>query len=112
MTPVDLLDACEMAKGQGLGWLTLTVPYRHHRGRIRLLPGVLARVVGSTDKVLIVSVESALITRYLIKHLSAIEAEAIAFAEAGEHDKAAAMLAQYVQVRDRLGVAGAWRSRV
>ncbi len=113
MMPLELLDHCEkQSAGHGLEWVTLTIPRRRHKRRVKLLPGVLADVVGSDDKVLVCSVKIADIRRYFLKHLSTFEGHAVHFAEAGDHEEAERWFAQYEAIRDRLTAAGMWRSRV
>lgn len=116
MMPLELLELCEKQLAEhSLEFLVLTVPYRRHlKRRIRLLPGVLAEVVGSdpVHRRMMCSVKIADVRRYFVKHLSALEGHAVRLAEDGNHEEAARWFAQYEAIRDRLAPAGMWRSRV
>lgn len=117
MMPLELLDLCEKQQREhSLEFLTITIPYRRHKRRIRLFPGVLATVVGSSGSRdtgrLILSVAITDLRRYFVKHLSSIEGQAVRLAEEGFHEEAERWLAQYEAVRDRLSAAGVWRARI
>lgn len=110
MTLVDLLDYCEKQSGEfGLSFVTLVIPRRKRGpwgGRMRVLPGVMGRVLGHAQGEkpgTIVSVAIADVKSAIVRRLEDIEANALHFAERGEHDKADEWMQQFITLRDRLG---------
>lgn len=110
MMPLELLDICEQKSADDHNFIVLTIPYRRHKRRVRLFPGVLAEVVGSDAEKLVCSVQISDLLRFFVRHLSSIERLAVKLAEAGEDEEAARWFAQYTAVRDRLDAAGNMRA--
>lgn len=68
MTPKELLETCAHQTSIGLSFVTLTIPMRRTTSnRVRVMPGVMGHVVGSTDKRLVVSCQVRDVVRALEK---------------------------------------------
>ncbi len=67
MTFAELQAECTRVRAQGLTFMCCVMPSKRRRSnRIRVLPGVMGRVVGSqVSGTVIVSVEIAAVERYL-----------------------------------------------